>query len=1303
MMKNMKNMKYSKAKEEYNKGNFFAALEIYEQIGYELGFQFVYANIQLCHKKLASHETNTLTSTSRYEIYNEGINRSSPILKIFLDAKPLNSDELNSVIKLFTNASKKIQRICLVICNSKTTEHESESIYFIGEEESKTLDYDLKIEQQNPANENSDFSISLFNFKGFLDSISNIFINSNKSGILYFVSSTKENLASGYHRRSLNLKKAFREIGFTIPLISYNSTNFQYTNEISFIPKNFKILELIIRWLNPKTTIAASNYENAKPILDIREKVGFEFAYEMRGLWHETYAAKMLEINKNYDINNDHYYKLNLNNELDVVRKADRVLFICEEMKEYIQNKIPEKEIKYEIVGNGYINKKIKHEETEVKKKDLLFTIGYFGSITYYEGIGFLLDALSDLISNGINIKLILIGKISITQKNLLDIKKYSFVEYESFKENIDPYYQKIDLFVIPRLPYEVCHSVEPLKPFDCFSRKVPLLMSDCKALNRLASNDKHCITFKSGNKVDFKLKLEAIIKNGYPKEKLETAFNWAKSNLNWKDIANKYIKFLDIRKRKIYFLYADKWWISYKWSGASINTINEMATLSRDNEIYYNNIYINDLFENGLFNESKFLERYSQEVKKKSKSEFSSLPKVFKPSKDYDIYFYRSGDNEKCTHFFENELCTPKIFSHNFVESIWNNQIIGFQTETSQDLAIKKELKEFDDDGTLGYKNCNISPERSFIRYQVGALQPSSINSVSDKIKRNNLKKTLNSEFLIGVIGTIYDGTYPDILIEAVERIRLKKPELNAKIVIYSINMLIDIPEKDWIFISKYEKSSQEEALLQLDVIVNTWKSSAQIYSGSNKNIDAINYGIPLIAAYTPSYVEQLGSSYPLFYDLKINKPKDTIRSIENLLTQCISSSFREKVSAYLLWRKSFLSIDATSWLYSKQFLKLKDKKLLLVVQNFNTGGVQKYSTQLIKSLHDYKITILSEEKITYEVIKDLYTLSRDLKILYNKDEVFSSLDQFDFAFINSFPVKGKDLLSLLSFLKSKKTKIYPIVHSDIHPFTVEISKYLNFIDGLISINKKIVDKIKFCTGINISHCCHHITPVLDDNDANKKTNCSPKQKRSKKIAFFGRIAPLKCVDLLVEYFSRYVQEEGSQYTLLICGPLAHKNLDLLINKENEIIGSKAIFLHNKSFNSRERSELFNEIDALIYTTATEGLPYTFLEANEIGLPVISSNVGAISHLIKDGHNGLLFNFEDLHLNNLYEERPYNKLSELMVKNKEKNYSEFKRVMINFESKDNLFYEMSKNAISVVNSEFSFEIMKKKLRAIVS
>ena len=122
-----------------------------------------------------------------------------------------------------------------------------------------------------------------------------------------------------------------------------------------------------------------------------------------------------------------------------------------------------------------------------------------------------------------------------------------------------------------------------------------------------------------------------------------------------------------------------------------------------------------------------------------------------------------------------------------------------------------------------------------------------------------------------------------------------------------------------------------------------------------------------------------------------------------------------------------------------------------------------------------------------------------------------------------------------------------------------------------------------------------------------------------------------------------------------------------------------------------------------MIYTTATEGLPYTFLEANEIGLPVISSNVGAISHLIKDGHNGLLFNFEDLHLNNLYEERPYNKLSELMVKNKEKNYSEFKRVMINFESKDNLFYEMSKNAISVVNSEFSFEIMKKKLRAIVS
>src|SRR5690606_17895544 len=144
------------------------------------------------------------------------------------------------------------------------------------------------------------------------------------------------------------------------------------------------------------------------------------------------------------------------------------------------------------------------------------------------------------------------------------------------------------------------------------------------------------------------------------------------------------------------------------------------------------------------------------------------------------------------------------------------------------------------------------------------------SIQEINNLEMRSGLKRKLGSEFIVGVIGTIYEGTYPDSLIKVVEELREKYPEKNIQVVFYTINVLKALPEKDWIHVTSFEKSEQAKALLQLDVIVNTWKANAQLFSGSNKNLDAVNFGIPLITAKTPSYVEQLGRHYPLFHDFE-------------------------------------------------------------------------------------------------------------------------------------------------------------------------------------------------------------------------------------------------------------------------------------------------------------------------------------------------------------------------------------------------------------------------------------------------
>ena len=1253
-------------------------------------------------EKVTRHTSNIISTPKPLNI-----SREESIFKVLLEVNGKNTDEINKVISSYTKIAKNVNRIALTLTGMEDTDRkklkDQAAFNFLNIDSSIDLsNWDLVLTDTREMNQNHHQVFSLENGLSVLESICEASRLSALSKILYFVSTNENNFSAGYHKRSLHLKNGFAENGIIIPLVSFTNDTFGVTNSVCFIPKSIDFLARLIKWLAPNSIIAASNFENAAPFLQLRKNIPFVFIYEMRGLWHETYAAKMKEKSKTYDLESDDFYKSSLNAELEVVSKADKVVFICSEMQAYVQNKLQQPIQNYQIVGNGFDIKSVSVRKPKANAEaGSSFVIGYFGAITYYEGIAFFLDSIRELIAQGYNIRVILLGKISIKEKWILDLSKYNFVTFEGFSNNIDQYYNQIDLFIIPRLPYSVCQNVEPLKPFDCFARKVPLLVSDCKALNRLADGGNRALVFKAGNTESLKNSLIDILKKGYPTELLDQAYRWVQEQADWTQITKDYTDFIQIDKKKIYYLYADKWIISYKWSGASINAINEMAVLSVENDVYYNDIYVNDLFSDGLFDEEAFSRRYNIEATKRSVGHSKYLSKILLPSRKYDISFYRSGESEKFIKFFESELSLPKVFSHNFVERIWTDSIVGFQTEASYHFSQKLLLSDFDDDGTLGYRDCRVIPKSSFIRYQSSVTDGEITKTTGDA---NHLRDQLKSRFIVGVIGTIYDGTYPDLLIETIELLREQYPEKNIQLVVYTINVLKELPDKDWIKVSNYSKHEKELALSQLDVIVNTWKSSTQMYSGSNKNIDSINYSIPLIAARTPAYEEQLGSSYPLFYEFDPNDPdRDSVTRdrFGVLLKRCFDEDFKLSVKNYLAWRRCFISKDVASYLYNYQIRELCEKRILIITQNMNVGGVQKYTKQLIESLYGCSITVLVNEIIEKDKLDALKTINRNMKVVYmeNYSELFDS--SFDFTFVNSFPV-DRDLLSkLLSSLKSGGSRIYPILHSDIHPFTVEITNHLSLVDELITINKNIIKKIKFSCGADFSSRFHNITPALDSG-ANGLKYSEVKKVRSYRVAFFGRIARLKCADFLCKAFTEYVMRNDSGYTLLICGPLAHKGLDSVIAKCNKLAGRSVIELHDKEFNAQERIELFKSVDALVYTTATEGLPYTFIEANSLGLPVLSSNVGAVSSLIKDGVNGYLFNFPELNLDNLFEEKPYNKLSKVMHDNETSNIEEFIRVFKLFESDDFSLEELSFNSISLVANKFSFESMSNKFRNIV-
>ncbi len=75
--------------------------------------------------------------------------------------------------------------------------------------------------------------------------------------------------------------------------------------------------------------------------------------------------------------------------------------------------------------------------------------------------------------------------------------------------------------------------------------------------------------------------------------------------------------------------------------------------------------------------------------------------------------------------------------------------------------------------------------------------------------------------------------------------------------------------------------------------------------------------------------------------------------------------------------------------------------------------------------------------------------------------------------------------------------------------------------------------------------------------------------------------------------------------------------NLDPVIGeKHTEFIGF---------FDEKDKWDIYQSADILLLPSHNEGLPYVIIEALASGLPIISSTVGGISEVVKDGENGFI------------------------------------------------------------------------------
>jgi glycosyltransferase involved in cell wall biosynthesis len=170
----------------------------------------------------------------------------------------------------------------------------------------------------------------------------------------------------------------------------------------------------------------------------------------------------------------------------------------------------------------------------------------------------------------------------------------------------------------------------------------------------------------------------------------------------------------------------------------------------------------------------------------------------------------------------------------------------------------------------------------------------------------------------------------------------------------------------------------------------------------------------------------------------------------------------------------------------------------------------------------------------------------------------------------------------------------------------------YVDYLDKRIVINNRTLNdyqKLYKSNNIN-SHFLNRFEIIPNGVKINDFNNSLIKKRFDNFIVgFVGRNSPEKRPEL----FFKIVKEAGVQSKVI--------GDDFQIFKQEN---QNTIFFENCNEPEIVRNQ-FADISVLIVTSDKEGFPLVIMEAMELGIPIISSNVGSVSEHLQNNVNGFL------------------------------------------------------------------------------
>lgn len=311
----------------------------------------------------------------------------------------------------------------------------------------------------------------------------------------------------------------------------------------------------LARELHPDVIHAHSPVLDAVPAIRVGRRLGIPVVYEIRAFWEDA------AVDHGSTREGSLRYMLTRALETWAVQRADAVTVICEGLRrDLVVRGITPRKIS--VIPNAVDIDKFAvggKADGELKLKLGLGSsrvLGFIGSFYGYEGLDLLIAALPGILSQLPDVKLLLVGggsqDTALKQQVMaLDLKERVVFTGRVPHDQVNRYYDLIDVLVYPRRPMRLTELVTPLKPLEAMAQGRLMVASDVGGHKELIQDGKTGVLFQAGNVSDLASKVVALLqserswdrikRNG--RQFVETERSWAASVARYRDVYGSLVK----------------------------------------------------------------------------------------------------------------------------------------------------------------------------------------------------------------------------------------------------------------------------------------------------------------------------------------------------------------------------------------------------------------------------------------------------------------------------------------------------------------------------------------------------------------------------------------------------------------------------------------------------------------------------------------------------------------------------------------------------------------------------------------